>query len=91
MAIPRLPSGKTDYAIVVPENTAAGDGNILSAYTDIRDIGRHVALIINDSRTLNKMIFAYGEVMTTNQIYELMERLSGERIERNYVRGHLSL
>lgn len=90
LAVPRLPSGKTDYAIVVPENTAAGDGNVPSAFTDIRDVGQYVARIISDPRTLNKMVFAYDEVATTNQIYELLEKLSGEKIDRSYVRCHFS-
>ncbi|KAL2681188.1 hypothetical protein Neosp_008795 [[Neocosmospora] mangrovei] len=85
LAVPRLSSGKTDYAIVVPENTAAGDGNVPSAFTDIRDIGQYVARIISDPRTLNKMVFAYDEVATTNEIYELLEKLSGEKIDRTYL------
>ncbi|UPK92970.1 hypothetical protein LCI18_003905 [Fusarium solani-melongenae] len=85
LAVPRLSSGKTDYAIVVPENTAAGDGDVPSAFTDIRDIGQYVAMIISDPRTLNKMVFAYDEVATTTQIYELVEKLSGENIDRTYL------
>lgn len=62
-----------------------GDGNIRNALTDVGDVGRYVALIISDPRTLNKMVFAYNEVMTANEAYDLMEKLSGEEIQRNYV------
>ncbi|KAK7409520.1 hypothetical protein QQX98_008304 [Neonectria punicea] len=74
----------------MPRNTAAGDGSVSSAYTDIRDISPYVARIISDPRTLNKMVFAYGEVTTTNQTYELLEKLSGKKIDRNYVQAGLA-
>ena len=62
-----------------------GGGNVPSALTDMRDIGRYVAKIIVDERTLNRMVFAYNTVITQNQIYDLMEEISGEKLERNYV------
>ena len=61
------------------------DGNKPTSMTDLRDIGRYVALIIADDRTLNKMVFAYNTTMTQNQIYDLMEEVSGEECVRNYV------
>lgn len=62
-----------------------GDGNKPTALTDLRDIGRYVAKIIVDDRTLNKMVFAYNTVMTQNEIYNLMEKVSGDEVLRNYV------
>lgn len=62
-----------------------GDGNMPTALTDLRDIGRYMALIINDERTLNKKILAYNLVSTQNQIYSLMEEISEEKVDRNYV------
>lgn len=62
-----------------------GDGNMTTALTDLRDIGRFVALIIKDPRTLNKKVLAYNLVSTQNKIYDLMEEISEEKIERNYV------
>lgn len=64
-----------------------GEGNTPTALTDLRDIGRYVSKIIVDDRTLNKMVFAYNTLMTQNQIYDLMEKISGEQIARNYVRS----
>lgn len=66
-------------------NAIIGDGNTPSALTDLRDIGHYVARIIADPRTLNKMVFTYNELLTQDQIYRLMEHLSGEKIERTYV------
>lgn len=31
------------------------------------------------------MVFAYSELATQNQVYNLLEELSGETIERHYV------
>lgn len=65
-----------------------GDGNIPNALTDVDDVGRYVALVIADSRTLNKMVFAHNEEMTANKAYDVMEEISGEKIQRNYVSAH---
>ena len=53
--------------------------------TDIEDVGRFTARIIADPRTLNRMVFAHGALYTQNQVYDLIEKLSGEKIERKYV------
>jgi NADH:ubiquinone oxidoreductase subunit D len=64
---------------------------MLFALTDIQDIGRYMSQIITDSRTLNQIVFAYNEIWTQNQIYDLIEKLSGERLDCKYVRNQLSL
>ncbi|GKT62287.1 isoflavone reductase family protein [Colletotrichum tofieldiae] len=69
--LPRLPSGRIDYAVMETSDGIAGDGNVPIALTD--------------SRTLNRMVFSYTEVVTHNQIYDLLEGLSGEKLERRYV------
>jgi hypothetical protein len=85
IAFPRVPSGKVDYVAFGVADEIIGGGNVPSALTDLRDIGRYVAKIIVDERTLNRMVFAYNTVITQNQIYDLMEEISGEKLERNYV------
>lgn len=85
IAFPRLPSGKIDYVVGLPNNDIAGDGNVPSALTDLRDIGKYVAKIIVDERTLNKMVLAYNELWTPNQVYDLLEKMSGEKLDRKYV------
>lgn len=62
-----------------------GDGNVPSAITDLRDIGRYVARIAKDDRTVNRYVLAYNELWTQHQIYDILERLSGEKLERRYV------
>lgn len=44
-----------------------------------------MARIVADPRTLNNSVFAYNEVSTENEVFELVERLSGEKVERKYV------
>ncbi|KAJ4176287.1 hypothetical protein NW755_014500 [Fusarium falciforme] len=83
--LPRLPSGRIDYALPIALGGIAGDGNTPCAFTDLHDIGRWVARIIADPRTLNKMVFAYNAVLAMNQVCDMLEEASGEKVERNYV------
>ncbi|KAJ4211705.1 hypothetical protein NW759_012307 [Fusarium solani] len=85
IALPRVPSGRLDKALAMPAEYIPGDGNTPSAMTDVKDIGRYVARIIADPQTLNRMVFAYTELHTTNQVYDIVEKQSGETIERKYM------
>ncbi|KAJ5947919.1 hypothetical protein N7466_000934 [Penicillium verhagenii] len=85
LSYPRLPSGRVDYAMTSGNDEIIGDGSVTTALTDLRDIGRYMALIINDPRTLNKKVLAYNLVSSQNDIYNLMEEISEEKIDRNYV------
>ncbi|PKY06296.1 isoflavone reductase family protein [Aspergillus campestris IBT 28561] len=85
LSYPRLESGRADYAMTSANNEIVGSGNTPIALTDLRDIGRYVALIIADDRTLNKMVFAYNTLTTQNEIYATLEELSEEKIIRNYI------
>jgi uncharacterized protein YbjT (DUF2867 family) len=80
-----LPSGKVDYAFIGESNTIFGDGNAPNLMIDKRDIGRLIARIIKDSRTLNKRIILHADVLTQNEIREIMENKSGEKIEVKHV------
>lgn len=86
IAFPPLPSGKIDYAANKLLSTMVLDGNTPSALTDLRDIGKYIARIIVDERTIDKYVLAYNEVWTPNQVYEMLERLSGEKPEKHPVR-----
>ncbi|CAJ0554450.1 Ff.00g129630.m01.CDS01 [Fusarium sp. VM40] len=87
MSLPSLPSGKIDDRIVFPVTSIKGDGNTKSALIDKRDIGKYVARIITDPRTLNKSVFIYNEIWTQKGLFDLLEKVSGERIPRNYESG----
>lgn len=88
ISFPSLPSGKVDYAFMGDGNTIVADGNAPNLMVDKRDIGRLTARIIKDSRTLNKRVFLHADVLTQNDIWAIMERKSGEKIEAKHV-SHL--
>ncbi|KAJ7157946.1 hypothetical protein C8R43DRAFT_1095980 [Mycena crocata] len=85
LTFPTLPSGRVDYAARVPKVEIHAGGTMPTILTDLRDIGRFVALIIKDPRTLNKSIVTYSDVLSENEIFAAMEELSGEKIGRKYV------
>ena len=74
-----------DYALTMPANRIYGDGDTLSALTDVRDIGLYVARIITDPRTLNKSVLAHTEEKSQNQLFEIVKRLTGEEPKREKV------
>lgn len=70
---------------MIPDNNIHAGGDAPNILTDLRDIGRFVARIIADERTLNKYVYTWGDVLTENEIFSIVEELSGEKIARNYV------
>ncbi|PWI64280.1 hypothetical protein PCL_11312 [Purpureocillium lilacinum] len=84
LALPRLPSGRIDDALLMPMENIAGEGNVPSALTHLDDIGKYVSRIVADPRTLNQMVFAYNELHTQNQVFDMLERISGEKIKRKH-------
>jgi len=92
--LPRLPSGRGHYIVdmsIVPQElleVIANDGDVPTAVTDVRDIGAATARIIADERTINRLVFAYGEVSSQGAAYQVLEGVSGEGIERRVV-SHL--
>lgn len=84
-SLPRLPSGRLDAALPTPDSEFIGDGDVPSARIDIVDIGKFVARIITDPRTLNRSVLAYGAVKTQREIWDMFESLSGEQIPRDPV------
>ncbi|KAF9777023.1 hypothetical protein IL306_004709 [Fusarium sp. DS 682] len=84
-SLPAVPSGKLDAKLGVPDMIIGADGNVPYAATDLADIGKYVARIIADPRTLNKMVLAYGEVTTQNKVWGYVEELTGEKIPKKYL------
>ncbi|KAF8205209.1 hypothetical protein K438DRAFT_1964297 [Mycena galopus ATCC 62051] len=87
ISFPTLPSGRVDYAsFVSPRVDIHAGGTAPTMLTDLRDVGNFVARIIKDPRTLNRFVVTYGDVLSENEIFALMEELSGEKIEeRKYI------
>ncbi|KAF4435244.1 isoflavone reductase P3 [Fusarium acutatum] len=62
-----------------------GDGDAPTAIIDKDDIGPYVARIITDLRTLNRSVFAYGEVTTQSTILAEVETATGKKVLRDSV------
>ncbi|QPC78125.1 hypothetical protein HYE68_008877 [Fusarium pseudograminearum] len=84
ISLPRLPSGRIDRNLFLYNGKIGGSGDIPSARTDSRDVGIYVARIITDPRTLNQKVFAYTELLTQHELYDAVEKISGEKLERKY-------
>ncbi|KAF7329630.1 Glycoside hydrolase family 33 protein [Mycena kentingensis (nom. inval.)] len=87
ISFPLVPSGRFDAANATPwsQRIHAG-GTARNMLTDLRDVGRYVARIIKDERTLNKYVVTYSDVLTENEIFAIAEEVSGEKIvEREYL------
>ncbi|CAF3538328.1 unnamed protein product [Fusarium graminearum] len=84
ISLPRLPSGRIDRNLFLYNSAIGGTGDIPSARTDSRDVGIYVARIITDPRTLNQKVFAYTELLTQHELYDAVEKVSGEKLERKY-------
>jgi hypothetical protein len=82
ITLPAVPSGKFDGHLTFANNNIIGGGNNPSALVNLNDIGKYVAVIINDERTINKKVFAYTESKTQNEIFELVEKVTSEKPER---------
>ncbi|KAE8391828.1 hypothetical protein BDV23DRAFT_152680 [Aspergillus alliaceus] len=86
ISFPTVPSGRVDYASsITPSATIHAGGNTPNILTDLRDIGPFVARIIGDPRTLNQSVYTWSDVLTENEIFTMMEEMSGERIKRTYM------
>jgi len=86
ISFPPLPSGRiSDAHFDLYPAEYHGDGEAPNMLTDLRDIGRYVARIIDDERTLNKYVACYDDVLSEKQIVNIMEELSGEKIEMGHV------
>ena len=85
LSLPAIPSGTLDPKLSMRDTVIGADGNVPYAVTDLADVGRYVARVIADPRTLNKMVLAYGEVTTQNKVYDYVEEFTGEIIPRTYL------
>ncbi|OGM49635.1 hypothetical protein ABOM_001899 [Aspergillus bombycis] len=86
LSFPRVPSGRADYAVLLQDSTTIhGDGEAPNILSDLRDVGRYVARIIADDRTLNRHVYGWSDILTETEIFGIVEELSGEVIEREYI------
>ncbi|PVI03913.1 isoflavone reductase family protein [Periconia macrospinosa] len=79
ISVPRVPSGKVDYIMVLPANERFGDGELENLLTDKRDIGGFVARVLKDPRTVNQRVVCWGERLSQNEVFKVVEEVSGEK------------
>ena len=65
--------------------TVYGTGDVKTAITDLRDIGRVVARILADTRTLNQYVFIWAEEVTISEAIALAEKALGKKLEQPHV------
>jgi nucleoside-diphosphate-sugar epimerase len=80
-----LPTSFFDVGYGELPGTIPGDGNVLSAFTDSKDVGKFVAKTILDPRTINKSVFCYSEMLTMNQVFDILDKTTGRKFDRNFV------
>jgi hypothetical protein len=85
ITLPRVPSGKLDYGLTFPNNNIIAGGNTPSALVNVHDVGKYVAAIISDPRTINKKVLAHTETKTQNEVHALVEKVTGEKPESTEV------
>jgi hypothetical protein len=85
MVAPYLPSQQADPTGYMPPMPIIGDGDTKIALTDNRDIGSFVAKIIVDERTLNRLVFAHGDLKTTNELWRDVESISEMTVVKSHV------
>ncbi|TRM66588.1 hypothetical protein BD626DRAFT_545763 [Schizophyllum amplum] len=61
---------------------AIGSGDVPSAVTDLFHIGDYVLRIIQDERTLNRVVFIWEDEVTLNKVWALVERKLGKEFAR---------
>lgn len=85
--IPRIELERLNHRALYSTFYFVDDGSALCATTYLSDVGRYVERIIADSRTLNRMVFAYGEITTQRAAVDMIERLNGEKCQVQVVKS----
>jgi hypothetical protein len=60
-------------------NVTPGSGNVKVAVVDMRNLGKLVARILMDKRTVNQTVFAAEGEVTLNEVWEVAARFSENR------------
>jgi hypothetical protein len=85
-SIPRVPSGKFDSAIFMPNNDMVNGGETPNMLIDTRDVGKVTVELLKRKDTLNKKVIAYGALMSQNEIHQAVEAKTGEKLVLTHVR-----
>ncbi|GJJ09949.1 hypothetical protein Clacol_004173 [Clathrus columnatus] len=88
LILPYPPSQPESHVTTLPR-FFVGSGDVKSAVTRREDIGKFVARIIADPRTLNAYVFCHGDEVTVNEAYATAKEVGKE--DFNSVKMPLSI
>ncbi|KAL2669973.1 hypothetical protein Neosp_014851 [[Neocosmospora] mangrovei] len=84
--VPKIPSSRSDDAhMIYIDHRIVGDGNQNFGLIDFADIGKYVAQIVSDPRTLSKRVFSYTDVLSMNEMWDTMAKASGETSAKDFI------
>lgn len=63
-----------DTFIPSKSHRITGTGDVNNALSHIPDIGKFVAEIVDDERTMNRYVFCYSDEKTQNELWEIARR-----------------
>lgn len=69
----------------MPETKIYGDGTAPNILTNVPDIGRFVARIIQSDRTLNRYVYTYGDVLSQKEAIQIGKEIIGMKVERKHI------
>jgi len=78
LTIPEDKAESEDTFLPSKSHRIIGTGDVKNAVTHIPDIGKFVAEIIDDERTLNKYVFCWGDEKTQKEIWEIARKAKEE-------------
>ncbi|KAJ5575007.1 hypothetical protein N7450_008906 [Penicillium hetheringtonii] len=81
---PIIPFGGIDSNLM-PETKIYGDGTAPNILTNVPDIGRFVARIIQSDRTLNRYVYTYGDVLSQKEAIQIGKEIIGMKVERKHI------
>ncbi|KAF0319217.1 isoflavone reductase [Colletotrichum asianum] len=73
------------YTVIDVGNLVPGDGNMKTYVIDNEDVGKFVARIFVDSKTVNKRVMAAGASMSFNEMFAIAQELRGDTVSRKHV------
>lgn len=78
MALPTDTEEAIDTFLPSLSHRITGSGDVKNATTHIPDIGKYVAEIIDDPRTLNQYVFCWNEELTQKEHWEIARKVKLE-------------
>ena len=93
LAFPSPPAVTADRPLLASLNAVFGSGAKKNALTNLEHVGDYVARVLQDERTINQAVFFWEAEPTAQEIWDAVERTSGDvaaiQAQRRHVRAIL--